>query len=156
MDQFVGPHTKVAFHLTSRTRQFLNKMHEFSELVLSRMALLKDQSRSVLPLRTSKARNLESCVAKKCTRALNPAVKLTRTSSFRPARTDKRKATIELEQPYVVMPTCRNNNQTCLNCSKSKLLEISKMALKAKVNDREFFGTISTQLTFHSRRKNAR
>ena len=38
------------------TRQFLNVTHELSELVLSRMNLLMDQSRSVLPLRSAKAR----------------------------------------------------------------------------------------------------
>ena len=44
----------------SFSSQFLNETHEFSELVLARMALLVDQSRSVLPLRS----NLESCGGK--------------------------------------------------------------------------------------------
>ena len=54
--------TKVAFHLSglsglsSPTSQFLNRTHEFSELVLARMALLMDQSRSVLQLQSAKAR----------------------------------------------------------------------------------------------------
>ena len=38
------------------TSQFLNGTHEFSGLVPSRMALLVDQSRSVPPLRSAKAR----------------------------------------------------------------------------------------------------
>ena len=42
--------------LSGPTSQFLNGTHEFSELVLARMALLMDQSRSVLPLRSAKAR----------------------------------------------------------------------------------------------------
>ena len=49
----------VAFHysrLSGPTSQFLNGTHELSELVLARMSLLMDQSRSVLPLRSAKAR----------------------------------------------------------------------------------------------------
>ena len=38
------------------TSQFLTGTHEFSELVLARMTLLMDQSRSGLPLRSAKAR----------------------------------------------------------------------------------------------------
>ena len=41
--------------LSSPTSQFLNGMHEFSELILVRMTLLVDQSRSVLLLRSAKA-----------------------------------------------------------------------------------------------------
>ena len=51
-------HTKVSFHLSGLsgpTSQFLNGKHEFSELVLARMALLMDQSRSVFLLRSPKA-----------------------------------------------------------------------------------------------------
>ena len=42
-------------HLIGPTSQFLNGTHEFSELVLARMVLLMDQSRSVLPLRSANA-----------------------------------------------------------------------------------------------------
>ena len=45
--------SNVVFHLSSLagpTSQFLNEMHEFSELVLARMTLLVDQSHSVLLL----------------------------------------------------------------------------------------------------------
>ena len=52
---------RVAFHLSrlsGPTSQFLNGTHEFSELVLARTVLLMDQSRSVLPLRSAKAREL--------------------------------------------------------------------------------------------------
>ena len=42
-----------ALHLSDL---FLNGTHEFSELVLARMTLLMDQSRSVLLLRSTKAR----------------------------------------------------------------------------------------------------
>ena len=42
--------------LTGRTSQLLDGTHEFSELVLARMVLLVDQSGSVLPLRSAKAR----------------------------------------------------------------------------------------------------
>ena len=38
------------------TSHFLNGTHEFSELILTRMALLMDQSCSVLPLRSPKVR----------------------------------------------------------------------------------------------------
>ena len=41
--------------LSSPTSQFLNGTHEFSELILVRMTLLVDQSRSVLLLRSAKA-----------------------------------------------------------------------------------------------------
>ena len=45
--------TKVAFQLSSLsgpTSQFFSGTHEFSELVLVRMSLLMDQSRSVFPV----------------------------------------------------------------------------------------------------------
>ena len=51
--------TKVAFHLSGLaglTSQFLSEAHEFSELVLARMALLADHSCKVLSLRSAKAR----------------------------------------------------------------------------------------------------
>ena len=50
--------TKVAFHLpglSGPSSQFLNETHKFSQLVLARMALLMDQSRSVLSFRSAKA-----------------------------------------------------------------------------------------------------
>ena len=51
---------KVSFrHLSGLygpTSQFLDGTHEFSELGLAKMALFMDQSRSVLPLRSAKAR----------------------------------------------------------------------------------------------------
>ena len=51
--------------------QFLNGTHEFSELVAAKMALLMDQSRSVLPLRWGKAREFgELWREKLCARAL--------------------------------------------------------------------------------------
>ena len=46
--------SQVSFHvsgLSGLTGQFSNGTPEFSELVLARMALLMDQSRSVLPIR---------------------------------------------------------------------------------------------------------
>ena len=42
--------------LSGPTSQFLNGMHEFSELVVARMVLLMDQSRSVLSLCSAKVR----------------------------------------------------------------------------------------------------
>ena len=54
--------SKVAFQLSGLvgpTSQFSNGMHELSELVLARMVLLMDQSRSVLPIRSVKRGNLE-------------------------------------------------------------------------------------------------
>ena len=79
MSRLVGP-----------TSYFLNGTYEFSELVLARMVLLMDQSRSVLPLRSAKARVFGELWREKCTRALD----LARTSSFRPTRTDKWKGII--------------------------------------------------------------
>ena len=81
--------TKVPFHisgLAGPTGQFLKGTHEFSELVLPRMALLIDQSRSVLPLRSVEARILESCGEENCMRALwtFPFI-MARTSFLRPA-----------------------------------------------------------------------
>ena len=75
--------TKVAFHLPDPTSQFLNRTHEFSELVLARMALLMDQSRSVLPLRSAKAREFGELWREKCTHApWTFPFKLVRTSFF--------------------------------------------------------------------------
>ena len=85
--------TSVAFHssgLSGPTSQFLNETHDFSELVLA-MVLLMDQSRSVLPLRSAKARDqvLGSCGGKNRTRApWTFPYNLARTSSFWSARTD--------------------------------------------------------------------
>ena len=54
------------------------------------MALLMDQSRSVLPLRSAKAREFGELWREKCTRApWTFPFKLVRTSSFRPARPGK-------------------------------------------------------------------
>ena len=47
--------SEVTLHLSSLagpTSQFINGKHEFSELVMARMALLINKSRSVLPLRS--------------------------------------------------------------------------------------------------------
>ena len=80
--------------LAGPTSQFLNGTHEFSELVLARMTLLVDQSRSVLPLQSAKAREFGELWREKCTRALwTFPFKLGRTSSFMPARTDQLEAT---------------------------------------------------------------
>ena len=49
-------HLSGLYGPTSPTSQFLDGTHEFSELVLAKMALFMDQSRSVLPLRSAKAR----------------------------------------------------------------------------------------------------
>ena len=48
----------VALHISGLAgpSQFLNGTHEFSELLVARIVLLVDQSRSVLPLRSAKAR----------------------------------------------------------------------------------------------------
>ena len=69
--------TSVAFHssgLSGPTSQFLAETHEFSELVLARMVLLLDQSRSVLPLRSAKARDqvLGSCGGKNVRAHIGP------------------------------------------------------------------------------------
>ena len=88
--------TKVAFHLSGLAgliSQCLSEAHEFSELVLARMALLADQSCTVLSLRSAKAREF-GAVAGKCTRApWTFPFKLARTSSIWLAGTDKWKAT---------------------------------------------------------------
>ena len=55
--------------LAGPTTQFLNGTHEFSELVLAKMSLLVDQSRSVLLLRLAKAREFGELRRDKCTRA---------------------------------------------------------------------------------------
>ena len=69
--------------LAGPNSQFLNETHEFSELVLAGMALLMDQSHSVLPLRSAKAREYGELWWEKCTRATwTFPFKLARTSSF--------------------------------------------------------------------------
>ena len=75
---------KVIFHLPALASQFLNGTHEFAELVLIRMALIMVQSRSVLPLRSAKAREFGELWREKCTRApwTYPFQILVRTSSF--------------------------------------------------------------------------
>ena len=71
---------------------------EFSELVLAGIALLVDQSHSLLPLRSAKAREFGELWREKCTRApWTFQFKLVRTSSFRPARTDRWKANLDLD-----------------------------------------------------------
>ena len=58
----IDQQTTVVFQISNSsglaglTSQFLNGAHEFSELGLANMVLLMDQSRSVLPLRSAKAR----------------------------------------------------------------------------------------------------
>ena len=86
----------VALHISGLAgpSQFLNGTHEFSELLLARIVLLVDQSRSVLPLRSAKAREFGKLWWEKCTRApWTLPLKLARTSSFRPTRSDRWKAT---------------------------------------------------------------
>ena len=64
------------------------------------MSLLRDQSRSVLPLRSAKAQEFGELRREKCTYTHAPwafPFKLARTSSFRSARTDIWKATLERE-----------------------------------------------------------
>ena len=78
---------KFSFRLST---QFLNGTHEFPELVLSRVALLMDQSGSISVLQSAKARGSGDLWREKCTRApWSFPFKLIRTSSFRPVRTDK-------------------------------------------------------------------
>ena len=82
--------------LAGPTSQLLNETHEFSELVLARLTPLMDKSRSVFSLRLAKARAREfgEFWREKCTRApWTFPLKLARTSSSRPARTDTWKAT---------------------------------------------------------------
>ena len=79
-------------------------MNEFSELVLARMDLLMDQSCSVLPLRSAKAREFGELWREKSTRAPWAfSFKLARTSSFRPARTDKLNATLDSKNIYLFL-----------------------------------------------------
>ena len=70
--------TIVAFHLSGlsgSTIQFLNGTYEFSEQALAKMSLLMDQSRSVLSLRSVKARELgELWQIKMYTRALDLSI----------------------------------------------------------------------------------
>ena len=70
--------------MSSPSSQFLNAAHEFSELVLDRMALLMDQSRSVLPLRSANAREFGELWREKCNCAcLDPFhYKIGKTGSF--------------------------------------------------------------------------
>ena len=87
----------ITFHmsrLACPTSQFLNGTHKFSELVLARMAMPMDQSHSVFPLWLAKVREFGELWREKsmCVPWIFP-FKLARTSSFRPARTDKWKAT---------------------------------------------------------------
>ena len=88
-----------AFHLAELARpttQLLNETHKFSELVLTRMVLLMDQSRSVLPLRSAKAREVGELWREKCTRASwTFPYKLIGNNRFWPARTGKWKATLD-------------------------------------------------------------
>ena len=92
--------TWFAFHLSDLagpTSEFFNGTHEFSGLVLARMSLLMDQSRSVLPLRSAKAREFGELWREKYTRApLTFPFKLASTSSFRLVRTDKWKSGLNL------------------------------------------------------------
>ena len=86
--------TKVAFHLSRPTSGFLNGTPELSELVLARMVLFMDQSRSVLPHRSAKAREFEELWREKC--AGTPwtfPFELCKTCSLRSARPDKWKVT---------------------------------------------------------------
>ena len=62
-------------------------LYEFSELVLIGLVLLMDQSRSVLPLQSAKAREFRELWRKKCARA-------PWTFQSQQARTDNWKATV--------------------------------------------------------------
>ena len=57
---------KVAFHLPVQPKGIQKGTKKFSELVLARMSLLVDQSRSVLPLPSAKAREFAELWRKKC------------------------------------------------------------------------------------------
>ena len=85
--------SKVTFHssgLSGPTNQFLNGTHVFSQPIVAKMAL-----GSVLLLRSAKVPEFGELWHEKCTRAAwTFPFKLARTSSFRPARTNK-KATSE-------------------------------------------------------------
>ena len=78
----VMAHSKIAFHLSDLAGP------SFSELVVVRMPLLMEWSRSVLPLRSAKARELGELWREKCTRvAVDLAIlkKLARTGQTRRA-----------------------------------------------------------------------
>ena len=81
---------RFPFVQSGRTDQSVLKWaQQFSELVLARMALFMNQSNSVLP------REFGELWREKCTRApWTFPFKLARTGSFRPARTDRWKATV--------------------------------------------------------------
>ena len=60
----------LSTHFLLSTGQFLKgTRHEFSELILARVALLMDQSRSIPPLRSAKAREFGELWREKCTPA---------------------------------------------------------------------------------------
>ena len=78
--------------LSGPTSLFLNGTHKFSELALARMVLLTDKNRSVPPLRLTKAREPGELWREKNVRApWTIPFKLVTTSSFRPARPDKKR-----------------------------------------------------------------
>ena len=92
--------------------QFLNGTHEFSELVLIRMALhswirAAQFSRSDRPKRW----NLESCGRKNVRAPWTFPFKPARTSSFRPARSDKLKMTLDCEHYFVFSSLSRQTNE---------------------------------------------
>ena len=98
-NSYTNKSTWFAFHLSGlsgQTSQFLNGTHEFLELVLARMSLLIDLSRSVLPLRSAKAREFGELWREKCTRTpWTFQFKLARSISFRPAGSVKWKTTLD-------------------------------------------------------------
>ena len=78
-------------------------MHEFSELVLSRMSLLVDQSRSVLPLRSAKAREYGELWREKCTRApLNLSISTGQNQFFSAGQTGQMRARVYRNVPVCV------------------------------------------------------
>ena len=88
----------------STSQNWLNGTHEFSELVLARMALLMDQSRSVLPLRSVKAREFgelwQSCTAARLAWMDFP-YQLARTSIFgRPEQTNEKRCQHHIYLPH--------------------------------------------------------
>ena len=88
--------------LSGPTSQFFNGMLEFSELVLDKMALLVDQSRSVLPLWSAKVREFGELWWEKCTSSpWTFPFKLARTSSFWIARMCKWKMTKDALQNLI-------------------------------------------------------
>ena len=94
-------------------------MHEFSELVMARMAMLMDQSRSVLLLPTVKAREFGKLWREKCTcQPLTFSLKLARTSSFRRPQNLKRLITL---CPIIISTTTMTSH---LNCCHAKVYQI--------------------------------